>query len=109
MLQEGRRTEALAAMAPAMGEIYEAEEARGRAPVFAAGAQRAILAQLRRMEETDFLALDAGGEGLGYRLAAAAREAASTTPIKGKVGYSSRSLGSPTELAVPQAAKTIFT
>lgn len=77
MLQEGRRTEALAAMAPAMGEIYEAEEARGRAPVFAAGAQRAILAQLRRMEETDFLALDAGGEGLGYRLAAAAREAAS--------------------------------
>ena len=77
MLQEGWRAEALAAMAPAMGEIYEAEEARGRAPVFAAGAQRAILAQLRRMEETDFLALDAGGEGLGYRLAAAAREAAS--------------------------------
>ena len=29
------------------------------------------------MEETDFLALDAGGEGLGHRLAAAAREAAS--------------------------------
>ena len=77
MLQERRRAEALAAMAPAMGEIYEAEEARGRAPVFAAGAQRAILAQLRRMEETDFLALDAGGEGLGHRLAAAAREAAS--------------------------------
>ena len=77
MLQEGRRTEALAAMAPAMGEIYEAEEARGRAPVFAAGAERAILAQLRRMGEADFLALDAGGEGLGNRLAAAAREAAS--------------------------------
>ena len=77
MIQEGRRAEALAAMAPAMREIYEAEEARGRAPVFAAGAERAILAQLRRMREADFLALDAGGEGLGNRLAAAAREAAS--------------------------------
>ena len=77
MIQEGRRAEALAAMAPAMREIYEAEEARGRAPVFAAGAERAILAQLRRMGEADFLALDAGGEGLGNRLAAAAREAAS--------------------------------
>lgn len=77
MIQEGRRAEALAAMAPAMRELYEAEEARGRAPVFAAGAERAILAQLRRMGEADFLALDAGGEGLGNRLAAAAREAAS--------------------------------
>ena len=76
MIQEGRRAEALAAMAPAMRELYEAEEARGRAPVFAAGAERAILAQLRRMGEADFLALDAGGEGLGNRLAAAAREAA---------------------------------
>ena len=28
MIQEGRRAEALAAMAPAMREIYEAEEAR---------------------------------------------------------------------------------
>ena len=77
MIQEGRRAEALAAMAPAMRELYEAEEARGRAPVFAAGAERAILAQLRRMGEADFLALDAGGEGLGNRFAAAAREAAS--------------------------------
>ena len=77
MIQEGRRAEALAAMAPAMRELYEAEEARGRAPVFAAGAERAILAQLRRMGEADFLALDAGGAGLGNRRAAAAREAAS--------------------------------
>ena len=81
MIQEGRRAEALAAMAPAMREIYEAEEARGRAPVFAAGAERAILAQLRRMGEADFLALDAGGEGLGNRLAAAAREAASLEEV----------------------------
>ena len=81
MIQEGRRAEALAAMAPARREIYEAEEARGRAPVFAAGAERAILAQLRRMREADFLALDAGGEGLGNRLAAAAREAASLEEV----------------------------
>ena len=81
MIQDGRRAEALAAMAPAMRELYEAEEARGRAPVFAAGAERAILAQLRRMGEADFLALDAGGEGLGNRLAAAAREAASLEEV----------------------------
>ena len=81
MIQEGRRAEALAGMAPAMRELYEAEEARGRAPVFAAGAERAILAQLRRMGEADFLALDAGGEGLGNRLAAAAREAASLEEV----------------------------
>ena len=81
MLAQGQREEALSAMAPAMGAVYEAEEARGRAPVFAAGAQRAILAQLRRMEEADFLALDAGGEGLGNRLAAAAREAASVAEV----------------------------
>ena len=81
MIQEGRRAEALAAMAPAMRELYEAEKARGRAPVFAAGAERAILAQLRRMGEADFLALDAGGEGLGNRLAAAAREAASLEEV----------------------------
>ena len=81
MLQEGRRAEALAAMAPAMRELYEAEEAQGRAPVFAANAERAILAQLRRMGEEDFLALDAGGEGLGNRLAAAAREAASVEEL----------------------------
>lgn len=81
MIQEGRRAEALAAMAPAMRELYEAEEARGRAPVFAAGAERAILAQLRRMGEADFLALDAGGEGLGNRLAAAAREAVSLEEV----------------------------
>ena len=81
MLQEGRRAEALAAMAPAMRELYEAEEAQGRAPVFAANAERAILAQLRRMGEEDFLALDAGSEGLGNRLAAAAREAASVEEL----------------------------
>lgn len=81
MLAQGQREEALSAMAPAMRAVYEAEEARGRAPVFAAGARRAILAQLRRMEEADFLALDAGGEGLGNRLAAAAREAASVAEV----------------------------
>ena len=81
MLRDGRRAEALAAMAPAMGTIYEAAERAGQAPVFAGTAERAILAQLRRMGEADFLALDAGGEGLGNRLAAAAREAASLEEV----------------------------
>ena len=81
MLRDGRRAEALAAMAPAMGTIYEAAERAGQAPVFAGTAERAILAQLRRMGEEDFLALDAGSEGLGNRLAAAAREAASVEEL----------------------------
>ena len=55
MLRDGRRAEALAAMAPAMGTIYEAAERAGQAPVFAGTAERAILAQLRRMGEEDLL------------------------------------------------------
>ena len=81
MLRDGRRAEALAAMAPAMRTLYEAAERAGQAPVFAANAERAILAQLRRMGEEDFQALDAGGEGLGNRFAAAAREASSVEEV----------------------------
>ena len=80
-LAAGRRDEAMAAMAPAMREIYEREEARGHAPVFAANAERAILARLRGMEEADFLALDAGREGLGRRFLTAARKASSVEEL----------------------------
>ena len=77
LLWQGRREEALAAMAPAMAEEYRAEEAAGRAPVFLENSQRAVLARLRCLEEADFAALDPGREGLYRRLYRASREAAS--------------------------------
>ena len=81
MLAEGSREAALAAMAPAMREAYEREESGGRAPVFAGTAERAVLARLRSMGEAELLALDAGGEGLGNRFAAAARSASSVEEL----------------------------
>lgn len=68
LLQSGKRAEALSCMAPAMKEVYLREESAGRAPVFAAHCQQAILARLRSMKEADFSRLDEGGEGLGNRL-----------------------------------------
>lgn len=71
MLREGRRREALEQMSPAMGALYQAEEAAGRAPVLAERCQRAVLSRLRSMELEEFAALDQGGEGLYRRLYAA--------------------------------------
>lgn len=81
LLRVGRREEALGRMAPAMAEAYEAEEAAGRAPVFAENCQRAVLARLRSMGEADFAALDEGREGLYRRLYAASRSAASVEAL----------------------------
>lgn len=76
LLLEGRQDEALASMAPAMREGYLREAAAGRAPVFTATCERAILARLRMMSMEEFLELDEGHEGLGNRFYAAARTAA---------------------------------
>lgn len=73
-LREGRREEALALMAPAMAAAYEEEERAGRAPVFPASSERAVLSRLRSMEPEDFAALDQGGEGLYRRLYDAAHK-----------------------------------
>lgn len=81
LLRQGRREEALAAMAPAMAESYRAEEAAGRAPVFWESCERAILARLRCLEEADFAALDPGREGLYRRLYRASRKAASVESL----------------------------
>ena len=81
LLRQGRREEALAAMAPAMAESYRAEEAAGRAPVFWENCERAVLARLRQMEEADFAALDPGREGLYRRLYRASREAVSVESL----------------------------
>ena len=61
LLRQGRRQEALRHMAPAMAEVYRAEEAAGRAPVFLETCERAVLARLRTMAEADFAALYRAG------------------------------------------------
>ena len=76
-LRRGERDWALSEMTPAMRAVYEAEEAAGRAPVFRENCERAVLARLRSMRESDFAALDEGREGLWRRLYAAARTAVS--------------------------------
>lgn len=76
LLREGRREEALELLPPAMAEIYRREERVGRAPVFGAACERAMLARLRSMTEAEFAALDEGREGLCNRLYAATRTAA---------------------------------
>ncbi len=81
LLAEGRREEALRRMVPAMQAAYAAEEAAGRAPVFAANCERAILARLRSMSAAEFDALDTGHEGAGQRLYNASREATSLSAI----------------------------
>lgn len=74
-LRGGEKDKALSLMAPAMAKAYLAEEAAGRAPVFAETSQRAILARLRAMSRGDFAALDQGKEGLYNRLYEASRAA----------------------------------
>lgn len=81
LLRQGRRQEALRHMAPAMAEVYRAEEAAGRAPVFLESCERAVLARLRTMEEADFAALDQGREGLYRRLYRAGRTAVSVEEL----------------------------
>ena len=81
LLAEGHREDALRRMVPAMRAAYEAEESIGRAPVFAAACERAILARLRSMSAADFDALDTGHEGAGQRLYNASREAVSLSAI----------------------------
>ena len=81
LLAEGRRADALSRMVPAMRAVYEAEETAGRAPVFAAACERAILARLRSMTPAEFDALDTGHEGVGQRLYNASRNAATLDAV----------------------------
>lgn len=81
LLRDGEREQALDLMAPAMKAAYLEEEAAGRAPVFRETCQRAILARLRSMSESDFAALDEGGEGLWNRLYDASRKAVSVENV----------------------------
>ena len=80
-LKRGDRDWALAEMTPAMGRVYEEEEAAGRAPVLLETCQRAILARLRSMSEADFAALDEGREGLYHRLYESSRTAVSVDEV----------------------------
>lgn len=77
LARQGRREELLARLPSAMAAAYVREEKAGRAPVLAENAERAILARLRTMEESEFAALDQGNEGLYRRLYQAVREESS--------------------------------
>lgn len=81
LLRTGERDRALALMAPAMTRTYLKEEAAGRAPVLGETCERAILARLRTMTESDFAALDEGREGLHRRLFAASRTACTVDEV----------------------------
>ena len=81
LIRGGQEEQALALMAPAMAEIYRREAAAGRAPVLAETCERAVLARLRSMTESEFAALDEGGEGLANRFRAAAQSAATLTEL----------------------------
>ncbi len=81
LLELGETPEALRRMALPMRDVYAREEAAGRAPVFSAACERAILSRLRSMTEADFDALDTGREGIGRRLYNASREAVSVAGI----------------------------
>jgi predicted nucleotidyltransferase len=61
--------------------VLDRELASGRAPVTMANCERAILARLRRMEETDFARYDGGGEGLYHRFYRAVRQGRSVEEI----------------------------
>ena len=81
LLAQGQREAALEKMPAAMRSAYEAEERCGRAPVFRENCERAILARLRSMSETEFAALDEGKEGLYRRLYDASRKAFSVDAV----------------------------
>ena len=81
LLAEGTEADALSRMVPAMRRVYKEEKAAGRAPVFAAGCERAILSRLRSMSAAEFDVLDTGREGIGQRLYKASREPASLAAI----------------------------
>lgn len=81
LVRKGEEEKALSLMAPAMADAYRSERKAGRAPVFMENCERAVLARLRFMEETDFAALDLGHEGLYRRFYRASRSAASVTGL----------------------------
>ena len=66
---------ALGYMPAAAAEILRREIAAGRAPVSMDNCSRAVLAQLRRMSETDFARYAGGSEGLHHRFYQAVRKA----------------------------------
>lgn len=81
LLRQGETERALSLLPPAMERAYREEAAAGRAPVFAEVCQRAVLARLRTMTETDFAALDQGKEGLCHRLYEAVRSSATVEEV----------------------------
>lgn len=73
--------DAAAYLSPAMRALYETERAAGRAPTSPDALERAMLARLRSMDEADFAAYDAGGEGLYRRFHDAAHAGATLADV----------------------------
>ena len=65
----------------ASAAVLSREIEAGRAPVRMENCQRAVLSQLRRMEEEDFRPYDGGNEGLYHRFYAAVHSAATVDGI----------------------------
>ena len=74
LLRQGNAAEAVQYLPRESGEILLREMAAGRAPVYMAQCERAVLARLRQMEEADFAPYDSGGEGLYRRVYRAVQE-----------------------------------
>lgn len=81
LIRRGEEEAALALCAPAMAAAYREETAAGRAPAGIWNCERAILARLRFLEESDWAALDLGNEGLYRRFYRAGRSAASAAEL----------------------------
>ncbi len=74
LLMDDRAAEAVTYLPRESAQVLLREMAEGRAPVTMERCERAVLACLRRMEETDFLPYDGGGEGLYRRVYRAVQE-----------------------------------
>lgn len=74
LLLSDRAAEAVTYLPQESAQILLREMAQGRAPVSMERCERASLSCLRRMEETDFLSYDGGGEGLYRRVYRAVQE-----------------------------------
>lgn len=68
-------------MSEASAALYARECEQGRAPVFLANAERAILSALRGMTEEEFSSYDGGNEGLYHRFYAAVRKGGTVEEI----------------------------
>ncbi len=81
LLMEDRAAEAMGYLPEKSAQVLLREMKEGRAPAKMEHCERAVLSCLRRMEETDFLPYDGGGEGLYRRVYRAVQEKCTVSEI----------------------------